>query len=85
MLTYPQHISGISHPLIADIYLKKEFTHGHRENVLVIEAKASNENSTREYSSFNSYLIDLLPDLETLKGEAEAKVGKLHRIDIRGR
>ncbi len=75
-----QPVSGISHPLVADIYLKKDLINKHN-NVLVIEAR-NNENFN-DHEEYDSYLIDLLVDLEDLKNKAQQKVGSFDRIDIR--
>lgn len=85
MLNLPQQVKGITHPLVSDIYLKKEFGYGHHsENVLVIEAR-SNDDEEMEFNTFDSYLIDLLTDLEDLKEQAEEKIGKFDRVDIRSK
>lgn len=76
-------VSGINHPLVADMYLKKDLSH-HDANILVIEAKKKKAAlGETEHEAFDSYLIDLLIDLENLKEKAEAKVGRFDRIDIR--
>lgn len=80
-------VSGISHPLIANMYLKKDFgssDHNLEQNVLVIEAREHNtEDNNEDDCSFDSYLIDLYMDLEELKVKAEEKIGTFDRIDIR--
>lgn len=77
-------VAGVTHPLIADMYLKKDFSHNN-ENVLVIEArnKRGTDGDDAQHESFDSYLIDLLTDLEDLKKQAERQVGGIDRIDIR--
>lgn len=83
MINLPQHVSGITHPIVASMYLKKEYGHGHhQEDVLVIETKSKHKDAD-DHELFDSYLIDLLTDLEDLKSQAEARVGKFDRIDIR--
>lgn len=80
-------VSGISHPLVADMYLKKntKAMNGSKDqDVLVIETRKNTSlNNETEYDSFDSYLIDLLLDLEELKAKAEKKIGTFDRIDIR--
>lgn len=81
----PAHVTGISHPLVRDIYLKKDFGHGlgKHEDVLVIETIAAPKSSDKTEDSFDSYLIDILSDLEELKSQAEARIGHFDRVDIR--
>ncbi|MCD8497034.1 MAG: hypothetical protein LRZ85_02480 [Alphaproteobacteria bacterium] len=83
MLNIPQHVSGITHPLISDMYLKKDFGRGpHHEDVLVIETRRTPANDSG-VGRFEDYLAALLPDLEDLKEQAERKVGHIDRIDIK--
>lgn len=72
---------NITHPLIAAMYLKRDFSAPKQENVLVIDTNFAD--SDEEHDAFDSYLTDLLLDLEDLKQQAEAKVGKFDRVDIR--
>lgn len=72
---------NITHPLIAAMYLKRDFTKPSHENVLVIDTNFAD--STEDHGAFDSYLTDLLLDLEDLKRQAEARVGKFDRVDIR--
>mgnify|MGYP001182852498 CR=1 FL=1 len=72
----PTKVSGMTHPAIADIYLKSNFGQT-REDVLVIE---TNNNSGED---IDPYILDLILDLNDLKKEAQRKVGKFDRIDIR--
>lgn len=77
MLNLPERIKGISHPLVHDIYLKKDFGYGHRgERILVIETSRSNDNQPKK--SF----IDLLIDLQGIEYLAEQSVGRIDRVDI---
>ncbi|MBI1301917.1 MAG: hypothetical protein GC137_09715 [Alphaproteobacteria bacterium] len=76
----PKIVSGITHPLVADMYLKKDFG-SKKQDVLIIETKRQSDEL--DHDSFDSYLIDLLTDLEDLKAQAEKKVGFFDRIDIR--
>jgi len=76
-------VSGISHPLIADMYLKKDFS-ADQQDVLVIQARHHDiEDNDTEHDAYDSHLIDLLLDLEELKAKAEEKIGHFDRIDIR--
>ncbi len=86
MMNLPQHVPGITHPLIRDIYLKKDFgpedqRGHHNEDVLVIETVRPDADD--DYEMFDSYLIDLLGDLQELQAQAEKKIGRFDRIDIR--
>lgn len=78
MLSVSERLRSITHPLIASMYMKKDFSD--QKNVLVIET-AFSINDKEE--TFDSYLIDLLMDLEDLKNKAENCVGTFDRIDIR--
>lgn len=73
---------NIVHPLIASMYMKKDFLqNGSEQDVLVIETLFDKDEETGE--NFDSYLIDLLTDLEELKNQVETSVGSFDRIDIR--
>ena len=83
----PKHVTGITHPNIADMYIKHHSigrTNKIRK-ILIIETNARPQNTSpnQDYAEHDSYLIDLLIDLEDLKKQVEAKVGKLDEIDIR--
>lgn len=77
-------LAPVTHPLIADMYLKKDFgspSTSHHDDVLVIEAKFPvRDGDTR---NFNACLSDLLNDLPELQREVEAAVGPFDRVDIR--
>jgi hypothetical protein len=81
MLAVPEQLSAVSHPMIASMYLKKDFGSDGNEDVLVIETNYSK--SEEDYESFDSYLMELLIDLNDLKRQAEDKIGRFDRIDIR--
>lgn len=77
MLNVPQKISGIVHPLVRDVYLKKDFGYNKRaQDVLVIEAAIGNDNNIG--TSFH----DLLMDLQAIEHQAEQTVGHIDRVDI---
>lgn len=78
-------VPGITHPLIAEIYCKKDFgLTGQGKEILVIETRQLKEaNDNNGYADFDSYLIDLLGDLQDLQSQAEEQVGEIDRIDIR--
>lgn len=82
----PEHVTGISHPMVREIYLKKDFGNGglKHEDVLVIETMPHEKSGDNlDYESFDSYLIDILADLDDLKMQAQSKVGHFDRVDIR--
>lgn len=71
----------ISHPLVRDAYLKKEMGSDKSEHeILVIEAR--HEETDMEFGSFDTYLYDLLTDLQDLKDQAEKQENKIERVDI---
>lgn len=76
-------IRTVSHPLVRSIYAKKDFsTPDPDDNVLVIETNFEQQ-SMADHDNFDSYLIDLLADLQELKEQAEKEVGTISRVDIR--
>ncbi len=81
MLAVPEQLSAVTHPMVASMYLKKDYGRTGDEDVLVIETNYSQ--SEEDYESFDSYLMDLLLDLNDLKRQAEDKIGHFDRIDIR--
>jgi hypothetical protein len=81
MLTVPEQLHSVSHPMVASMYVKKDYGSVGNEDVLVIETNYSK--SEEDYDSFDSYLMELLGDLRDLKRQAEEKVGHIDRIDIR--
>lgn len=84
MQNVPQMIKGVSHPFIADMYLKEESHNADvtSESVLVIQTIPQEEQDT-EFYGFDGYLISLLTDLEDLKAQAESQIGEFDRVDIR--
>ena len=77
-------LAPVTHPLIADMYLKKDFgspSSHHHDDVLVIEAKFPVRDG--DIRNFNACLSDLLSDLPELQREAEAAIGHFDRVDIR--
>ncbi len=80
-ISVPEQVKGIHHPHINEMYLCKEAgaTPAMNKGVLVIETNAMDENS----SDYDSYILDLLIDLNDLKSRVEEKVGAFDRIDIR--
>ena len=72
----------ITHPLVRNAYLKKaaSLSDQKEEDVLVLEAYG--DDSELELGNFDSYLYDLVADLEDLKDQAEKQVGSIDRVDI---
>lgn len=77
-----ERLKGITHPLVSSVRFKKSVGNdSHFENVLVIDTRFPDEDD--DIDTFDSYLMDLLQDLEGLKNEAEKQIGKFDRVDIR--
>ena len=84
MIATENKLNAVSHPLVAQMYLKKDFGapfSAHHEDVLVIETNFPVDET--DARSFNACLSDLLSDLPNLQVQAEAKVGPFDRVDIR--
>lgn len=81
MMSVQQRLNTISHPLVASMYLKKDFgdkNHGSQEDVLVIETAFHETTPLRD-----AFLTELLFDLQEIHELAEERIGKFDRIDIR--
>lgn len=76
-------IRTVTHPLVRSIYMKKDFSRDrrHADNILVIETNFTQQQDDHE--DFDSYLVDLLIDLQDLKNQAEKEIGLVDRVDIR--
>lgn len=76
-------IKSVTHPLVRSIYMKKDYSrdHDHADNILVIETNFAQQSDTHE--DFDTYLVDLLIDLQDLKNQAEKEIGLVDRVDIR--
>lgn len=76
-------IKTVTHPLVRSIYMKKDFSryHRHADSILVIETNFAQQND--QHDDFDSYLVDLLIDLQDLKNQAEKEIGLVDRVDIR--
>lgn len=86
MKIVPEQITGIFHPMIREMYMKKDFGNGlsgKAQDVLVIETVARPLDEDEAYDTFDSYLLDILGDLEDLKSRAQGKIGHFDRVDIR--
>lgn len=76
MLAMPEKITALSHPLIASMYVKHE-----GEDILVIETNFSQDKN--DHILYDSYMTELLFDLENITQLAEERVGHIDRVDIR--
>lgn len=86
MKIVPEQITGVFHPMVREMYLKKDFGNGlskRAQDVLVIETVARPLREDEDYDTFDSYLLDILGDLEALKKQAQSKIGHIDRVDIR--
>lgn len=82
MLPVPEQLKGISHPLVSSICIRKGLgANNQEEDILVIDTRFPDDEKNKYM--FDSYLMDLLVDLEELKKQAEQRVGKFDRIDIK--
>ncbi|MBU6234732.1 MAG: hypothetical protein KGQ41_02720 [Alphaproteobacteria bacterium] len=84
MIQTRNKLSTIVHPLVASMYLKKEYGNPHTQDhndTLVIETNFPIDDNNSK--SFNSYLQELLTDLPTIQNQVEARVGHIDRVDIR--
>jgi hypothetical protein len=80
MLAIPDRLKSFAHPLVSSIYKKMDYSTG-SENVLVIETRFPD--ADEDEGSSDSYLMDLLLDLNNLKLQAESRLGHIDRVDIR--
>lgn len=80
MLAMPEKINAVCHPLINSMYVKHNVG---GKDVLVIETNFSQDKTDSDL--YDSYLTELLFDLENLKDLAQAKTksGHIDRVDIR--
>lgn len=74
-------ITGITHPHVNSMYLKRSPDKQTPQSTLVIET--FDYHNDEEGEARDEYLMDLLLDLGSLKEEVERKVGTINRIDIR--
>lgn len=84
MIQTQNKLGAVTHPLVATMYLKKDFGapfSKQQEDVLVIETNFPVDET--DHKTFNACLSDLLSDLPDLQSQAEAKVGPFDRVDIR--
>lgn len=84
MLSMQDVLHSVRHPLVASMHMKKEFgPHKRPEDILVVTTRFPEDED--DYHTFDSYLMDLLSDLEELKNQVEERIGSFDRVDIRTR
>lgn len=79
-----QNIQHIAHPLVSDIYIKREYNQGKVEqcqDILIIETNFSAVAS--DYTTYNSLLSDLYLALPAIKDQVEDSIGPIDRVDIK--
>ncbi len=73
----------ISHPLVRSAYLKKETgRNSNEQDVLVLDVHSKDPSQHMEFGDFDSYLYDLVSDLEGLKEQALRQGASVNRVDI---
>lgn len=80
MFAMPEKVNAVCHPLVDSMYVKRD---AGGKDILVIETNFSQDKTDHEL--YDSYMTELLFDLENLKDIAETKTGTEHidRVDIR--
>lgn len=76
MLAIPRRINNVYHPLIEEIYLKKEPD----ETVLVLETQPD---APQQDKQSNSNVDNVLVDLKNLEEQAKDNGAEFDRVDIR--
>lgn len=84
MLNKEEAMSAVvlTHPLVRDAYVKKAASRSARRFVDVLVIELLDRGPDREHVGFDSYLCDLVLDLQVLKEQAEQQAGAIDRIDI---
>ncbi len=78
------NLQTISHPLVADLYVKREYSREFPydcKDVLVIEANFSDRKLN--YETYSTMLSDLILALPDIRERVEDNVGLIDRIDIK--
>lgn len=78
MLEMPEKIHAVCHPLVQSMYVKHELG---GDDVLIIETNFAQSSETTD--TYDSYMTELLFDLENLRQIVEEKTGPIDRVDIR--
>lgn len=79
-----QNLHSVCHPLVSDMYVKREFSANHpgmSEDVLIIEANFSEKEM--DHSLYSSMMSDLFLALPDIRDQVESSVGAIDRIDIK--
>ena len=78
MLAIPRKVKGITHPLIDEIYLKKEISEKNDiKNILVIMTQKNC------HQKQGLGVLALLADLGKLQAKIEKTMGNFDRVDIK--
>lgn len=79
-----QNICTVYNPLVADMYVKREYNRQNPtlcQDVLVIEANFSDK--VMDYDSYSEKLAELLMSLPSIKQQVEGHIGLIDRVDIK--
>lgn len=79
-----QNIRTVYNPLVADMYVKREYNYKNPtlcQDVLVIEANFSDK--AMDYESYSEKLAELLMALPSIKYQVEDHIGVIDRVDIK--
>lgn len=79
-----QNIQTIRNPLVADMYVKREYSPKNParcQDVLVIEANFSDK--VMDYEAYSEKIAELLIALPSIKYQVEDHVGLIDRVDIK--
>lgn len=79
MYNLPERITGITHPLIKDMYVARH-TEGTDKLVDVLILETTSDNTVMQDDEI---WLDLLADLADLEKAAHDQIGDFDRIDIR--
>lgn len=87
MFSMPEKLTGISHPLVENIYAKKdlELDPAGTEDApktLVIETNFGQNEKVEDQELFDVYMVELLNDLNQLQNASEQKIGFVSHFDI---
>ncbi|MES2729074.1 MAG: hypothetical protein V4621_03115 [Pseudomonadota bacterium] len=83
-LLIPHAVHSVTHPLVADFYIKQEYSREKPyacKDILVIEANFSERvMNHRQYRALMAELFLALPDI---KEQVESNLGVIDRVDIK--
>jgi hypothetical protein len=72
MHNIPERLSAMTHPMVKEFYLKKDYIAG-KPSMSVLVIKPINDNYD---------FVSLLGDLQDLQSQAEKQLGPIDRVDI---